>query len=549
MAFRPFPSRRPSDLPGLCSWPPIFPGLGGHGSGLTSAVGKPRPPESPGHPEVLPLLFPAGPARSSKGSHGEDEPRVSLEGRDLWEQFHLLGTEMVITKSGRRMFPPFKVRVSGLDKKAKYILLLDIVAADDCRYKFQQSRWLVAGKADPELPRRLYIHPDSPAPGEHWMARAVNFHKLKLTNNVADKHGFTILNSMHKYQPRFHVARASEVLHLPYSAFRTYVFPETQFLAVTAYQNDKITQLKIDHNPFAKGFRDTGNGRREKRRQLALHCLQAYADQHCGTDSTESSGTQGTSSPASCSDTDAANTGNGDAAGECADYESDEGRADGTTNLDAEPVVRQADRASWSKRPWTERGATPSLRVSATLMHPAALAGLAHYLAAMPPFSNVSSSEGRRPATGPPVSPFSLLGFQTMAPSGTPGPLQYPYSYIAATAAASMSAGASYVSLSPYLTRSHARYAPYPLPLTSPDRLTVPEGKRDARKQDIVDPRELRESNSGLAETSSLFVCRRRTRSPEVDRSDTLLGSSSQKTNNELERMQRLISGLSGAHT
>ncbi|KFV10217.1 T-box transcription factor TBX2, partial [Pterocles gutturalis] len=27
----------------------------------------------------------------------------------------------------------------------------------------------------------------------------------------------------------------------------------------------QITQLKIDNNPFAKGFRDTGNGRREKR--------------------------------------------------------------------------------------------------------------------------------------------------------------------------------------------------------------------------------------------------------------------------------------------
>lgn len=36
----------------------------------------------------------------------------------------------------RRMFPAYKVRVSGLDKKARYILLMDIVAADDCRYKF-----------------------------------------------------------------------------------------------------------------------------------------------------------------------------------------------------------------------------------------------------------------------------------------------------------------------------------------------------------------------------------------------------------------------------
>lgn len=88
------------------------------------------------------------------------------------------------------MFPPFKVRINGLDKKAKYILLLDIVAADDCRYKFHNSRWMVAGKADPEMPKRMYIHPDSPATGEQWMAKPVAFHKLKLTNNISDKHGF-----------------------------------------------------------------------------------------------------------------------------------------------------------------------------------------------------------------------------------------------------------------------------------------------------------------------------------------------------------------------
>ena len=29
---------------------------------------------------------------------------------------------------------------------------------------------------------------------------------------------------MHKYQPRFHLVRASDILQLPYSTFRTYVF-------------------------------------------------------------------------------------------------------------------------------------------------------------------------------------------------------------------------------------------------------------------------------------------------------------------------------------
>ncbi|XP_051277495.1 T-box transcription factor TBX3-like isoform X2 [Dicentrarchus labrax] len=200
------------------------------------------------------------------GEVPEDEPKVYLEASELWRQFHKCGTEMVITKSGRRMFPPLKARCTGMDRKAKYILLMDIVTADDCRYKFHNSRWMVAGKADPEMPRRMYIHPDSPATGEQWMSKVVNFHKLKLTNNISDKHGFTILNSMHKYQPRFHIVKANDILKLPYSTFRTYVFSETEFIAVTAYQNDKITQLKIDNNPFAKGFRDTGNGRREKRK-------------------------------------------------------------------------------------------------------------------------------------------------------------------------------------------------------------------------------------------------------------------------------------------
>ena len=52
------------------------------------------------------------------------------------------------------------------------------------------SRWMVAGKADPEMPKRMYIHPDSPATGEQWMQKVISFHKLKLSNNISDKHGF-----------------------------------------------------------------------------------------------------------------------------------------------------------------------------------------------------------------------------------------------------------------------------------------------------------------------------------------------------------------------
>ncbi|XP_051791797.1 T-box transcription factor TBX20 isoform X1 [Erpetoichthys calabaricus] len=187
----------------------------------------------------------------------------SLETKELWDKFHDLGTEMIITKSGRRMFPTIRVSFSGVDPEAKYIVLMDIVPVDNKRYRYayHRSSWLVAGKADPPLPARLYVHPDSPFTGEQLLKQMVSFEKVKLTNNELDQHGHIILNSMHKYQPRVHIIKKKDhtasLLNLKSEEFRTFIFTETVFTAVTAYQNQLITKLKIDSNPFAKGFRDS----------------------------------------------------------------------------------------------------------------------------------------------------------------------------------------------------------------------------------------------------------------------------------------------------
>lgn len=69
---------------------------------------------------------------------------------------------------------------------------------------------------------------------------------------------------MHRYQPRIHLVRLPHGRSIPITPnelqeldHKTFVFPETVFTAVTAYQNQLITKLKIDSNPFAKGFRDS----------------------------------------------------------------------------------------------------------------------------------------------------------------------------------------------------------------------------------------------------------------------------------------------------
>ena len=91
----------------------------------------------------------------------------------------------------RRMFPPFQVRLQGLDPSSKYILMMDFVPVDDKRYRyaFHSSKWLVAGKADSSVPGRVHIHPDSPCTGQQWMKQIVSFDKLKLTNNLMDDNG------------------------------------------------------------------------------------------------------------------------------------------------------------------------------------------------------------------------------------------------------------------------------------------------------------------------------------------------------------------------
>ncbi|XP_039914662.2 T-box transcription factor TBX18 [Hirundo rustica] len=219
---------------------------------------------------------PASPGGSPKGSRpgsplpAPQAPRVDLQGAELWKRFHEIGTEMIITKAGRRMFPAMRVKISGLDPHQQYYIAMDIVPVDNKRYRYvyHSSKWMVAGNADSPVPPRVYIHPDSPASGETWMRQVISFDKLKLTNNELDDQGHIILHSMHKYQPRVHVIRKdcgddlSPVKPIPSGeGVKAFSFPETVFTTVTAYQNQQITRLKIDRNPFAKGFRDSGRNR------------------------------------------------------------------------------------------------------------------------------------------------------------------------------------------------------------------------------------------------------------------------------------------------
>ncbi|XP_028253501.1 MAX gene-associated protein [Parambassis ranga] len=199
---------------------------------------------------------------------------VTLENNSVWKQFYSCGTEMILTKQGRRMFPYCRYRLSGLDPERQYSLVLSIVPLGQNKYRWSTSKWDPSGPAEHQAQGliRAFPHHISPCKGSEWMNSLLSFYKLKLTNNPQDEDGHIILHSMHRYIPRLHVIPVPDgavptadqpVVMGPESI--TFTFPQTEFMAVTTYQNFRITQLKINHNPFAKGFRDDGNNPRLNR--------------------------------------------------------------------------------------------------------------------------------------------------------------------------------------------------------------------------------------------------------------------------------------------
>ena len=110
------PSDMPPHLPTTTTTPPAasppmaaaFPGIYGQWAAALAAASSPMMHHLPSQ------FFPKLPGMGR--GHGEDprmaprmpdddgitdDPKVTLESKDLWTKFHGLGTEMVITKSGR----------------------------------------------------------------------------------------------------------------------------------------------------------------------------------------------------------------------------------------------------------------------------------------------------------------------------------------------------------------------------------------------------------------------------------------------------------------
>lgn len=111
MAYQPFHAHRPAEFPVSAflsaAQPSFFPAL----TLPPGSLGKPIAEQAfaaaaEARLNTLGHHQQAAHLRSLKGfesaeEEAEDDPKVTLEAKELWDQFHKIGTEMVITKSGR----------------------------------------------------------------------------------------------------------------------------------------------------------------------------------------------------------------------------------------------------------------------------------------------------------------------------------------------------------------------------------------------------------------------------------------------------------------
>ncbi|XP_036437677.1 MAX gene-associated protein isoform X2 [Colossoma macropomum] len=236
------------------------------------------------HPVALSLV--KSTKSSTKSNYTSTNIKATLENESVWSRFHCLGTEMILTKQGRRMFPCCRFRLNGLDPERKYALVMDIRPLDAFTHKWNGKTWEPAAMGEPHVLARVCVHPESPAFGHQWMESPVSFYKVKLTSISTDQDGCVFLHPMHRYQPRLHVVPvdrdSKESIALDSPNVQTFTFPKTEFYAVTSYQNPQITQLKIDCNPFAMAFRKDSQSIRLLQDKLGLCSPGGPQTQHSG---------------------------------------------------------------------------------------------------------------------------------------------------------------------------------------------------------------------------------------------------------------------------
>lgn len=236
--------------------------------------------------------------------------KIEPENRELWNMFQSCQkNEMIITKSGRCLFPVLKFKIildeensSSPDPEFYFSYGLGIERIDSFKWKYRHHRWYSIPVTPTNTPSfhessmHIYEPEHSSVTWTQIRNEGLNFSKVKLTNrkgissyssnalatkscqseNNSNSNYFS-LSSFGNYAPVVYIldwncfiknhqnisniASLNSILKsfdqeqlILDGSLRKIRVHECAFIAVTHYQNELITHLKKHNNPHAKGF-------------------------------------------------------------------------------------------------------------------------------------------------------------------------------------------------------------------------------------------------------------------------------------------------------
>ncbi|KAL5960434.1 T-box transcription factor TBX20 [Taenia solium] len=206
-----------------------------------------------------------------------ERPAITLRLREKvsWQTTWPHRMEMITSKNGRWIFPTLTVAVEGLEVNERYIFFLDLVPKDQNLYRLHSNGWIPCRTLSHPPPSiqssHIYVSCNLCENGPELMVRGVDIKLVKITNNFSYAFIHTFARGMQIYLPRYHIVHylAPEEVTACYSNAKgrqsdspvvlehvdTYIIPETEFMAKTAYRNKHNSSTKISRNSYAKAFR------------------------------------------------------------------------------------------------------------------------------------------------------------------------------------------------------------------------------------------------------------------------------------------------------
>uniref|UniRef100_A0A8R1IQM3 T-box domain-containing protein n=1 Tax=Caenorhabditis japonica TaxID=281687 RepID=A0A8R1IQM3_CAEJA len=202
--------------------------------------------------------------------------QVTLANREDYLQFYpMLLNEQCLKSTGRQLHPAPRFVLSNLEPNSEYTMSVQFRKTSGFQWQYSDNEWRPVGsKENPVNEKAPEIqHPDGARFGARWNQNDTSFN-IRLTNksSTAELVGLT---SLCKYMI---VLVIRQMLRQPDGQYAEhgdpleFLFPETEFIAVSRYYDPRVSDIKSATNKFSSRNAKRKRSLEEQERSAKRKC-------------------------------------------------------------------------------------------------------------------------------------------------------------------------------------------------------------------------------------------------------------------------------------